>query len=89
MDGLEPKRGKRLTVGGLGVVRDTGGFSWIAGRYSGWEAVIALTGLSPSLLGEGRMAKAIGSDSPMNQSESLVVESVGRVCWTFLVSRGG
>ncbi|KAL8881269.1 MAG: hypothetical protein Q9192_007833 [Flavoplaca navasiana] len=50
---------------------------------------MSATGSNFSFVGEGRMVKVKGSDSPVNQSESLLVERVGRVRGRSWVSRGG
>lgn len=83
---FDEKREKRLMMGGLG-----GGccFGWAATIRSGNEEDMSPTGSSFSFVGEGRRVKVKGSDSPVNQSESLLVERVGRVFGRSGGTKGG
>ena len=64
-------------------------FGWAVTIRSGSEEDMSAIGSNFSFVGEGRMVKVKGSDSPVNQSESLLVERVGRVFGRAGVTKGG
>ena len=72
---MDAKKEKRVMMGGLDC------FPMAAPVRSGREEVISSIGLSFSLVGDGMIVKVNGSDSPVNQSESLLVDRVGGGCW--------
>lgn len=71
---MDAKKEKRVMMGGLDC------FPMAAPVRSEGE-VISSIGSSFSLVGDGMIVKVNGSDSPVNQSESLLVDRVGGGCW--------